>query len=103
MALSSWSDGHENFSYPQNGPVSPVASVAGLSAGVAVGYHHGCQWPTSDHGDEASRSLDFDYALPVTANTVLPGFVPFDLQYTFPTYQASPVRLSVIRVYINVS
>ena len=99
--MAHWSDRYELFSYPQSGPVSPVASAAGSTAGVAVGYHH--EWPASDLGDEASRSLGFDYALPVTANTVLPVLVSLDLQYDFPPRQASPVRLSVIRVHTNVS
>lgn len=97
MAL--WSDGPENFPYPQNNPVLPTGSIAGLTAEVPVGYHHG--WPASDHGDEASRSLDFDYDLPVTAITSSPVYVQMVPQYNFPPYQASPVRLSVIRVHIN--
>ncbi len=102
MALSSWSDGYENFSYPQNGPVSPAASGAGSAAGVAVGNHR--DWPVSEYGDEASRSLDFHYALKVTANTVLPVIVPLDQQYNNPPYQASRlVMLSMIRVHINLS
>ena len=92
MAL--WLDGQADFSYPQNDPVLSTASTAGLTTGVAVGYHHG--WPAPDHGDEVSLSLDFDYVFPVTTITPLP--VLLDPQYNFAAYQASPVKLSVIRV-----
>jgi hypothetical protein len=100
--MTLWSvDGQEIFAYPQNNPLLPTASTAGLTAEVSVGYHHG--WPTSDYGGEASRSLDFDYALPVTAITALPVYFQLGPQYNFPPYQVSPVRLSVIRVHIDVS
>lgn len=90
MAL--WSaDGQDIFAYPQNNPLWPTASTAGLTAEVSVGYHHGL--PTSDHGGEAQ---DFDYALPVTAITALPVCFQLSPQYNFPPYQVSPVRLSVI-------
>jgi len=100
MAL--WSDGEDNFSYPQiDDPVLPTASTAGLTAEVSFGYHQG--WPASFHGDEASRSLYFDYPLTLTPNTASPFYVQLGPEYNFPPNQASPVMLSVIRVHINVS
>ena len=100
MAL--WSDEQENFSYLQIDPVLPTASTTGFTAEASCGYHQG--WPTSHHGDEAFRSLYFDYPLPaVTAITASPFYVQLGPQYDLPPYQVSPVRLSVIRVHINVS
>ncbi|KAF8496851.1 hypothetical protein F5888DRAFT_370329 [Russula emetica] len=88
--IALWSDGQEFFAYPQNNPVSPTASTAGLAAEVSVGYNHG--WPASDHGDEVSRSLDFDCALPMTTITALPVYY-FQLgpQYNSLPYQTRPL------------
>jgi len=88
MAL--WSDGQEIFVYPQNNPMFSTASTAGLTAEVSKGYHQA--WPASYHGDEASRPLYFDYALPVTAiTTTLPFYVQLGPQYDFPPCQTQPL------------
>ena len=99
------SDGQEIFAHPQNtgNPMLPIASTADfpVTTEVAVGYQG---WPASDHEDESSRSLYVDYAPPVTAITTRAWpvyYVELDLQYNFLPYQASPVWLSMIRVYIN--
>lgn len=100
MAL--WSDGQleEIFGYPQNSPTLSTASTADLTTEVSVGYYQ--EWPALCHGDEASRSLYFDYALPVTTiTTALPFYVQLGPQYDPPPCQVSPLRSSVIRAHIN--
>lgn len=98
MAL--WWD--EYFFSPENNPVLPTASTVGITTEVAVEYNQ--EWTASDHGNEASQFLDFDYhdAPPVTANTAMPVDIQLGSQYNDPPYQVSHVRLSVIRVHANV-
>lgn len=99
--MASWLDEQDLFPYLQNNPELPTASTGGFTPEVAIEYLHG--WPTSDDGSEAPQSLDIEHPHSVTAITAFPVYVPLDPQYTFPPYQASPLRLSVIRVHINVS
>jgi hypothetical protein len=99
--MAFWTDGQDIFLYSPNDPVSPTAPTAGFTAEVAVECHQGRT--ASSYGDEASRSLYIDYAPPVTT-IAWPIYVPLlGPQYDFPPRQASSVRLSVIRVHINVS
>ena len=97
LLMAFWPDEQENPPYLLNSPAFPTASAAE----IAILYQHG--WTASASGDEAPRSLDVNYPLSMTTITTLPVLVPSDLHYNLPLYQASPVRLPVIRVHIDVS
>ena len=73
-------------------------STGGSALEVTVGYDQG--WQALVHGDEASRPWHFDSPAMITAQ---PACVQVESQSTLPSYEASTLRLSLIRVHPNVS